>query len=67
NLDLRALSPVEVFQHLAPQDIVPASLMAAYGRSQTLAFVDDSSSIEIEEHRLDGESLSERSDGLGQS
>jgi hypothetical protein len=64
--DMKSLTAVELYERLAPGSAVPENLLSAFSRSQMLAFVDDSTAVELTQVRLDGSSVSERADGLGQ-
>lgn len=66
-LDQKSLSPVEIYQRLAPENAVPERLMAAFDRSQLRPFSDDAVPVELNEFHLDGSSVEQYADGLGQA
>lgn len=65
--DMKSLTAPELYQRLAPESVVPDSLRAAFSRTQTSAFSDDSPAVELEQVRLDGSSVSESAGGLGRA
>lgn len=67
NFDIQSMTVLDMYQRLAPEKAVPASLKAAYDRTQSLAFIDDSNSVELEEMHPDGAASGEYADGLGSS
>jgi hypothetical protein len=66
-LDQKSLSAVDLYRRLAPDEAIPERLMAAFDRTQRLAFIDDSAPLELKEFQLDGSSISETAGGLGQA
>lgn len=65
--EMKALSAVELYQHLAPEKAVPETLRAAFDRTQLLAFADDSAALDLDQVQLDGSQIGEYAEGLGQA
>jgi hypothetical protein len=65
--DMKSLTAVELYRRLAPESAVPEGLLAAFSRSQMLAFVDDSTAVDLVQVKLDGSSVSEAGDGLARA
>ena len=59
-----AFTAVELFTSLSPEEPVPDELMAAYDRSQTLAFADDTSPIQIDQVAADAATPNAAADGV---